>query len=61
MGKVTNNESRGSLGRKGVYESFAKAYVKAAKTISRELGTTVSGCEVQAIVWTTWRRLKGLV
>lgn len=60
VGRVTNNESRGALGRKGVYESFARAYVRAAKTISAETGMDVSASQVQAVTWTVWRRLKGL-
>jgi hypothetical protein len=60
VGRVTNNESRQALGRKGVYESFARAYVRAAKTISRETGMDVSPSQVQAVTWTVWRRLKGL-
>lgn len=60
VGRVTNNESRYALGRKGVYESFARAYVRAAKTIARETGMDVSASQVQAVTWTVWRRLKGL-
>lgn len=60
VGRVTNNESRQALSRKGVYESFANAYVRAAKTLSDRLGTPVSASEVQAVTWGVWRRLKGL-
>jgi hypothetical protein len=60
VGRVTNNETRYALGRKGVYGSFAKAYVRAAKTIARETGMDVSASQVQAVTWTVWRRLKGL-
>lgn len=60
VGRVTNNDSRHALGRKGVYESFANAYVRAAKTISKQTGMDVSASQVQAVTWTVWRRLKGL-
>lgn len=60
VGRVTNNVSRQALGRKGVYGSFAQAYVRAAKAISRETGMDVSASQVQAVTWTVWRRLKGL-
>lgn len=60
VGRVTNNESRQALSRKGVYESFANAYVRAAKTITRETGMDVSASQVQSVTWTVWRRLKGL-
>lgn len=60
VGRVTNNDSRHALGRKGVYESFSNAYVRAAKAIARETGMDVSASQVQAVSWTVWRRLKGL-
>lgn len=60
VGKVTNNDSRAQLGRKGVYETFAKAYVRAARTLSKLYGTHISPSEVQAVTWVVWRRLKGL-
>ena len=60
VGRVTNNDSRHALGRKGVYEAFANAYVRAAKTISKQSGVEVSASQVQAVTWTVWRRLKGL-
>lgn len=60
VGRVTNNESRQALGRKGVYGSFERAYVRAAKAISAETGMDVSASQVQAVTWTVWRRLKGL-
>lgn len=60
VGRVTNNDSRHALGRKGVYETFANAYVRAAKTISKQTGMDVSASQVQAVTWTVWRRLKGL-
>lgn len=60
VGRVTNNESRQALSRKGVYDSFARAYVRAAKAIAAETGMDVSASQVQAVTWTVWRRLKGL-
>lgn len=60
VGRVTNNESRGALGRKGVYVAFSNAYVRAARVIARETGMDVSPSQVQAVTWTVWRRLKGL-
>lgn len=60
MGKVTNNETRHALGRISVYRSFAKAYIRAAKTISEDTGMDVLASQVQAVTWTVWRRLKGL-
>jgi len=60
VGRVTNNESRQALGRKGVYAKFESAYVRAAKVIASETGMDVSASQVQAVTWTVWRRLKGL-
>lgn len=61
VGQVTNNESRQALSRKGIYEAFADAYVSASKTLSEETGMDISASQVQAVTWTVWRRLKGLV
>lgn len=60
VGRVTNDKSRNALTRKGVYESFAEAYVRAAEMLSAESGLDITPAEVQAITWTVWRRLKGL-
>lgn len=60
VGRITNDKSRTALGRKGVYETFARAYVRAAKTVSAETGMDVSPSAVQAVTWCVWRRLKGL-
>lgn len=59
MGRVTNDETRGALSRKGVYDNFAKRYIMAAEQISGE-GETVTPAQVQAVTWTVWRRLKNL-
>lgn len=60
VGRITNNKSRAALGRKGVYEAFARAYARAAKAIAVETGMDISPCQVQSVTWTVWRRLKGL-
>lgn len=60
VGRVTNNESRAALGRKGIYERFANAYRRAARVLSKETGMDVTPSQVQAVTWLTWRRLKGL-
>ena len=59
VGRVTNDQSRTALGRKGVYESFARSYWRAARVIGRE-GYEILPAQLQAVVWVTWRRLKGL-
>lgn len=59
VGRPTNDESRKALTRKGVYESFAAAYRRAAATISRETGENVTPAQVQAVTWVVWRRFKG--
>lgn len=46
------------LSRKGVYDSVADCYVKAAKIVSKEAGTKVSPAQVQAITWVVWRNRK---
>lgn len=60
VGEVTNDKTRGYLSRKGKYEMFSHVYVEAAEMISLELGTKISGCQLQAITWVAWRRLKGI-
>lgn len=60
VGRITNDKSRAALSRKGVYDAFARAYVRAAKTISAETGLDMSPSALQAVTWCTWRRLKGL-
>lgn len=59
VGRITNDQSRTALSRKGVYESFAAAYKRAARVLARE-GIDVSPSQVQATTWVVWRRLKGL-
>jgi hypothetical protein len=60
VGRITNDKSRTALGRKGVYDSFARAYVRASKAVTAETGMDVSPSAMQAITWGVWRRLKGL-
>ena len=60
VGRITNDQSRTALTRKGVYDSFAAAYVRAAKALTKETGMDISPSAVQAVTWTVWRRLKGL-
>lgn len=60
VGEVTNDKTRGALSRKGIYEKFSQAYIIAAEIVSLELGFKVSGCQMQAITWVAWRRLKGI-
>jgi len=53
-GRITNDPTRGALSRKGAYAAVARAYVRAGEAAG------YSAPAVQAITWTTWRRLKGL-
>lgn len=55
LGQRTNDKARGILGRKGVYEAFANAYVEAA-TIAG-----IGNAEMQAVTWVAWRRIHGIV
>jgi hypothetical protein len=59
VGRITNDQSRAALKRKGMYEAFGAAYKRAARVISKE-GYDVVPAQVQAVTWTVWRRLKGL-
>lgn len=54
VGRVTDDRSRGTLKRVAVYESFARAYSRAA------VASGLSAATVQAVTWVTWRREKGL-
>ena len=53
-GRVTNDATRAALGRKGAYDTVARAYVRAADALG------YGAPAVQAVTWTVWRRLKGL-
>ena len=54
VGRITDDRSRGTLKRVAVYESFARAYSRAA------VASGLSAATVQAVTWVTWRREKGL-
>ena len=54
IGKVTNDAARVTLGRKGEYARFARAYERAG----REVGYSAS--TVQAVTWEAWRARKGI-
>jgi hypothetical protein len=57
VGRVLNDADRGKLlGRKGAYDAVAELYRRAAKSISKRVGTTWTPAEVQAATWTYWRR-----
>ena len=59
VGRVTNDQSRSALSRKGVYERFGAAYKRAARIIALN-DHAVSPSQLQAVTWVTWRRLKGI-
>ena len=59
VGRITNDKSRTALSRVGVYDAFGRAYHRAAAVIGRE-GYDILAAQLQAVTWTTWRRLKGL-
>lgn len=54
VGMRLDDKSRGSLSRKGVYDSFADVY-RAAATI---LG--MGSPQIQAITWVTWKEIHGI-
>lgn len=61
QGRVTNDETRGALSRKGIYDAYATRYIMAAEKITnREDGVSPTPAQVQAVTWTVWRRLKNL-
>jgi hypothetical protein len=49
LGRVTDDETRGILSRKGVYDAFADAYREAASVLG------YSPSQVQAVTWVVWR------
>jgi hypothetical protein len=59
VGRITNDQSRTALSRKGVYESFGRAYKRAARVVSADTGAVVPS-QIQAVSWVVWRRLKGI-
>lgn len=54
VGERTNDERRGALSRKGVYEDFANVYRQAA----REAG--IGSAQMQAVTWIAWREALGI-
>lgn len=50
LGRVTDDETRGILSRKGVYDTFADAYREAAAVLG------YSPSQVQAVTWVVWRQ-----
>ena len=57
VGQVLTDAARGvMLGRKGVYDSIATLYRRAAAIVTRETGVPTTPAELQAITWTYWRR-----
>lgn len=58
VGRVMDDRTRGIvLGRKGAYESFVRAYERAAEQLQAEF-PGITPAEVQAITWVAWRRTK---
>jgi hypothetical protein len=63
VGRITNDQTRAALKRKGLYESFGAAYERACRAIIRdedEEVTDIVPSQLQAVTWTVWRRLKGI-
>jgi len=57
VGKVTNDEVRGKgIGTPTRYAALSAAYVRAARILSRETGTTILPSQVQAVTWVAWRQ-----
>ena len=55
VGRITSDAERTRvLGRVGVYDRFARTYRAAARATGEAPNV------IQAVVWVTWRRLKGL-
>ena len=52
VGEVTNEKARGTLSRKGVYESFGAVYVDAARIAG------IGAPQMQAVTWMEWREMK---
>ena len=49
VGRKTDDKARQVLGRKGMYERFARAYRRAAEVLG------VTPAQVQAVTWVAWR------
>lgn len=58
INRVTDDATRGRLlGKRGAYEVVSACYVRAARILAAELGEPITPAEVQAVTWTTWRRV----
>jgi len=53
VGRVTDDETRGILSRKGVYDTFADVYRQAA------LIAGIGSAQMQAVTWVVWRESAG--
>lgn len=60
VGRVTDDKTRGILGRKGAYASYAITYRRAARMIEKRDGIAYTPGQLQAITWCAWRRMKGI-
>lgn len=56
VGHKTDDKTRQALARKGIYQDIASLYRRAARILSKELGSYVSPREVQAVTWVAWRQ-----
>jgi hypothetical protein len=54
-GRYTTDKEKATLTRKGEYERHADAYREAGIILGG-----LTGAQVQAITWVTWRRIKGI-
>lgn len=54
LGRVTDDSVRQRLGGKGYYDTFAAAYVRAAKRVG------ITPKQLQAVTWVEWRNRVGI-
>lgn len=54
VGKKTDDKTRGILGRKGMYDTFAEVYCEAAKIAG------IGSAQIQAVTWVAWREIHGI-
>ena len=56
-GKVQNDADRAAMvSGKARYNGLVSEYLQAAKIVSKESGSVVTGAQLQAITWVYWRR-----
>ena len=55
VGERTDEQRRGALSRKGVYDEFAHVYREAAKIAG------IGSAQMQAITWVAWREALGIL